>query len=293
MYGSERLLERPLDVYENLCREYGFDFSKDEESVTLCGKLSSGNYKIRGDISSQFITGMILALIYLGGNSSIEIIPPFESRSYINLTISALDSFGADVSFTDENKIDIKASEMKAFSGKIEGDYSNAAFLEAFNRIGSEIEIGNLSPESLQGDKIYTEYFDRICGGTPRLNISDCPDLGPVLFALAALKNGATFTGTERLKAKESDRGAAMHEELSKLGGGLVFGDNEITVPKQELRYNGQSLCGHNDHRIVMALSVILSAVGGTLEGAEAVNKSYPSFFEEIVRLNAKVELKQ
>ena len=112
-----------------------------------------------------------------------------------------------------------------------------------------------------------------------------------MLFALASLKNGATFIGTNRLKAKESDRGAAMHSELLKLGGGLVFGDNTITVPKQQLSYNGQALYGHNDHRIVMALSVILSKIGGTVAGVEAVKKSYPNFFEDIKQLGANVEL--
>ncbi|MEE0840073.1 MAG: 3-phosphoshikimate 1-carboxyvinyltransferase, partial [Acutalibacteraceae bacterium] len=121
---------------------------------------------------------------------------------------------------------------------------------------------------------------------------SDCPDLGPILFALAALKNGATFTGTDRLKAKESDRGMAMHEELKKLGGGLVFGDNMITVPKQELKYNGSILDGHNDHRIVMAMSVVLSKIGGEISGIEAVRKSYPKFFEDIKMIGAKVEIR-
>ena len=291
LFGSERLLERPLGVYEELCRERGFTFNKDKNSVTLCGNLESGSYKIRGDISSQFITGLILALVYLGKDSSIEILPPFESRSYIDLTVSALCSFGADVAFTDEYKIEIKASKMHAFSGKIEGDYSNAAFLDAFNHIGSEIKIGNLNPNSLQGDRVYADYFEKLSNGTPTLDISNCPDLGPVLFALAALKNGATFTGTDRLKAKESDRGVAMHEELSKLAGGLLFGDNTITVPKQELRYNGYVLDGHNDHRIVMAMSVILSKTGGSINGAEAIKKSYPGFFEDIKQLGAEVEL--
>ncbi len=291
MHGSERLLERPLGVYEELCRENGFTFEKDKNSVTLCGSLKSGNYKIRGDISSQFITGLILALVYLGKDSSIEILPPFESRSYINLTVSALKSFGADVAIKDKYRIEIKTFKMRNFSGRIEGDYSNAAFLDAFNHIGSEIHVGNLNPDSLQGDKVYADYFKKICTGTPTLDISDCPDLGPVLFALAALKNGAAFTGTDRLKAKESDRGAAMHEELSKLGGGLIFGDNKIIVPKQELRYQGEILDGHNDHRIVMAMSVILSKSGGSIKGAEAIKKSYPGFFEDIRQLGAEVTL--
>ncbi|MBE6680805.1 MAG: 3-phosphoshikimate 1-carboxyvinyltransferase [Ruminococcaceae bacterium] len=289
--GSERLFERPLGIYEELCHEKGFTFKKDKNSVTVCGNLQSGTYKIHGNISSQFITGLIFALVYLGKDSCIEIIPPFESASYINLTISALKSFGADVELTDKYTIVIKASEMNGFSGKIEGDYSNAAFLDAFNHIGSQIEIGNLCPDSLQGDKVYGKYFEMISDGTPTLDISDCPDLGPVLFALAALKNGAVFTGTDRLKAKESDRGAAMHAELSKLGKGLVFGDNTITVPKQSLEYRGIPIDGHNDHRIVMAMSVILTKTGGVLNGTQAVRKSYPSFFEEIIRLGAEVEL--
>lgn len=290
--GSTRLFERPLDVYERLCNEKGFTFRKGTNSVTLCGKLESGSYKIRGDISSQFITGLIFALVYLGGDSSIEIIPPFESRSYINLTISSLKSFGTDVAFTDEYTIAIKKSKMHAYSGKIEGDYSNAAFLDAFNYIGSEIEIQNLNTDSLQGDKVYADYFDQISKGVPTLDISDCPDLGPVLFALASLKNGAVFTGTDRLKAKESDRGMAMHKELKKLGGGLVFGDNMITVPKQELKFNGIIIDGHNDHRIVMAMSVILSKIGGEITGVEAVKKSYPGFFDDIRKLRAEVALR-
>lgn len=290
--GSSRLLERPLDVYEELCDEYHFSFQNNANAVTLCGKLQSGNYKIRGDISSQFITGLIFALVYLGEESTIEILPPFESRSYVNLTLSALRSFGADVEFTDEYHIKIKIADMHSFSGKIEGDYSNAAFLDAFNYIGSDVNVHNLKKDSLQGDRVYAEFFEELAAGTPTLDLSDCPDLGPVLFALAALKNGAVFTGTDRLKAKESDRGRAMHEELGKMGGGLIFGDNCITVPKQELKDRGIVLNGHNDHRIVMAMSLVLSKAGGQIDGIEAVRKSYPTFFEDIKELGAEVEIK-
>ena len=293
LQGSERLFERPLDVYEDICRDKGFLFRKGPNSVTLCGRPAGGNYRIRGDVSSQFITGLLFALVYLGEDATVEILPPFESRSYIGLTLSALRSFGADVTFTDTYRIRVKASEMHGFSGQIEGDYSNAAFLDAFNRLGSDIRILNLNPDSLQGDRVYADYFRRLEDGTPTLDLSDCPDLGPVLFALAALKNGATFTGTARLRAKESDRGAAMEEELSKLGGRLIIGDNTVTVPGQTLRYRGEALRGHNDHRIVMALSVILSQTGGEIQGVEAVRKSYPGFFENIRRLGAEVELSE
>lgn len=290
LQGSSRLFERPLDVYEKLCADNGFEFKKNENSVTLYGNLKSGRYEIRGDISSQFITGLIFALVYLEEDSSIKIIPPFESMSYINLTLSALKSFGADIEFEDEFNIKIKKSRLHSFSGSVEGDYSNAAFLDAFNYIGSDVVINNLKPESLQGDKIYKEYFEKISNGTPTLDISDCPDLGPVLIALASLRNGAILTGTDRLKVKESDRGQVMHEELKKLGGGLIFGENKITVPEQSL-HQSTKLDGHNDHRIVMALSVILSQLGGEIDGAQAVRKSYPAFFEDIKKLGAEVKL--
>ena len=290
--GSQRLLERPLSIYETLCCEKGFEFQKDADSVTVCGKLQSGTYELRGDVSSQFITGLIFALLHLGKDASIHIIPPFESRSYINLTISALKSFGANVGFVDEYTIEVKKSQMHSYSGKIEGDYSNAAFLDAFNYIGSDVRVDNLNPESLQGDRVYREYFNSLSEEMPTLDISDCPDLGPILFALASMKNGAVFTGTERLKAKESDRGMAMHEELTKLGGGLIFGNNTITVPKQVLHYSGKPLSGHNDHRIVMAMSVVLSKTGGAIDGIEAIRKSYPGFFEDIKRMGAEVDIK-
>jgi len=297
LQGSERLMERPLGVYGDLCREKGFFFEKGRNQVTVCGSLEGGTYRIRGDVSSQFITGLIFALVYRNDGAVIEIIPPFESRSYINLTVSALQAFGADVGFTGEYKIEIRKAQLHGWSGPVEGDYSNGAFLDAFNHIGSHVEVENLKEDSLQGDRVYRDFFQKIeeaeADKLPVMDISDCPDLGPVLFALAALKNGAVFTGTDRLKAKESDRGMAMDAELRKLGGGLVFGDNTIRVPKQNLQYKGEVLSGHNDHRIVMALSVILSQTGGCIDGAEAVRKSYPGFFADIKGLGAKVEIFQ
>ena len=291
--GSERLFQRPLDVYEDLCRDCGFTFHKDTHGLTLCGELKSGAYRLRGDVSSQFISGLLFALVWLGEDATLAITPPFESRPYVDLTLSALSAFGACVSFAEEHAIAVHTATLHGFSGGVEGDYSNAAFLSAFNCVGGAVRVENLHPHSLQGDRVYADYFERLCGGCPTLDISDCPDLGPVLFAVAALKHGATFIGTDRLKDKESDRGAAMHAELQKLGGGLVVGDNTITVPPQTLRYGGVPLWGHNDHRIVMALSVVLSAIGGTLEGAEAVRKSYPHFFEDMTKLGATLEVSE
>ena len=290
--ASPRLMQRPLDVYEQICDENGFLFEKETDSLKVLGSLVTKNYKVRGDISSQFITGLIFALVYLNKDCEIEIIPPFESRPYIDMTIDALKTFGADIGFSGDYTIFIKTSDMKPVLAKVEGDYSNAAFLDAFNYIGSDVTVSNLKAGSLQGDKVYKEYFNLIDKGVPTLDISDCVDLGPILIALASVKNGAILTGTDRLKAKESDRGAAMHNELTKLGGGLVFGDNTITVPKQDLEYKGEPVDSCNDHRIVMAMSLILSKLGGQIERAEAVSKSYPGFFNDIKTLGAKVEIK-
>jgi len=291
LQGSKRLLERPLGIYEDLCLKNGFTFQRDEYAVTVCGSLTSGDYTLRGDVSSQFITGLLFALVYRNESATIRVLPPFESRPYIKLTISALRAFGADVCFSDDLTVSVCPSRLHGYSGKVEGDYSNAAFLDAFNHLGSAVKIENLNCDSLQGDRVYSDLFCKLSSGSHTIDISDWPDLGPILFALAAMKHGAIFTGTDRLKAKESDRGLAMHQELEKLGGGLIFGDNTITVPRQTLAYKGNRINGHNDHRIVMAMSVILSTLGGTIEGIQAVRKSYPGFFDDIKKLGAEVEI--
>lgn len=288
--GSDRLLKRPLDVYEELCRDQGFVFHKNEGTLSVCGRLDGGVYQVRGEVSSQFISGLIFALVFIGKKAAIQIVPPFVSRPYVDLTLSVLEEYGAKAFFSDPHTIAIYPSILHGYDGRIEGDLSNAAFLDAFNWLGSQVTVGNLNPNSLQGDRVYRRYFQQIAEGVPALDISDCPDLGPILFALAAMKNGATFTGTDRLKAKESNRIASMQEELQKLGGRLIVGEDTVTIPKQTLRYRGETLDGHNDHRIVMALSVILSVIGGDIVGVEAVKKSYPDFFEDIQRLGAHVE---
>ena len=148
----------------------------------------------------------------------------------MNLTLSALKAFGADVEFVGEYRIEIRKSKMHACAGRIEGDYSNAAFLDAFNHIGSHVQVGNLKADSLQGDRVYRDYFRLISEGTPTLDISDCPDLGPILFAVAAVKGGGVFTGTKRLKIKESDRGEVMKAELSKFGAVIETKENETYI---------------------------------------------------------------
>jgi 3-phosphoshikimate 1-carboxyvinyltransferase len=195
------------------------------------------------------------------------------------------------VSFADPYKIEIKVAKLHSFSGKIEGDYSNAAFLDAFNHIGSEVTVGNLNPDSLQGDRVYRSYFEQISQGTPTLDISDCPDLAPVLFTLSAIFGGAVFNGTKRLKIKESDRGEVMKRELSKFGIELIINENSVEVVKGEIHPPKEILLSHNDHRVVMSLALLCSLYGGKIDGCEAVNKSFPDFFEKIKSLGIEVKL--
>ena len=290
--GSEKLLSRPLSVYKEIFEKQGIYFETTAEKITLGGKLKSGVFEIPGNISSQFITGLLFVLPLLEEESKIKLIPPVESRSYINLTIEALSVFGIEVEWKDENTLFIKGGQnYKAAEAKVEGDYSNTAFFEALNVLGSEIKITGLEPESLQGDKIYEKYFPLLEKGEKNIDISDCPDLGPILFAVAAAKNGGTFTGTKRLKIKESDRASAMAEELSKFGTKVTVNEDSVIIDASEFHAPAETLSGHNDHRIVMSCAVLSTLTGGKIEGAEASRKSLPDFFERLKKLGFEVTL--
>ncbi|MGN1081192.1 MAG: 3-phosphoshikimate 1-carboxyvinyltransferase, partial [Acutalibacteraceae bacterium] len=238
-----------------------------------------------------FISGLLFALPLLCGDSKICITPPIESRSYIDMTISALKSFNVEAVWQDENTIFVRGNQSyDANEVFVEGDYSNAAFFEALNIFGGSVEIGNLSPDSIQGDRVYSRYFEQLKRGTPTLHISDCPDLGPVLFAVASAKNGGVFSGTKRLKIKESDRGEAMAAELRKFGVSVTVYDDEIVVYPADFHAPDAELDGHNDHRIVMSEAVLLTLTGGVIDGAEAAAKSFPDFFERLSYLGIEVE---
>jgi 3-phosphoshikimate 1-carboxyvinyltransferase len=234
----------------------------------------------------------LFALPLLDGDSIIDIIPPIESCSYINLTIRALREFGVEVKWQDERTLFIKGNQKyKAGEVTVEGDYSNGAFFEALNYLGDDVRTEGLREESIQGDKVYREFFAMLDKGTPTLHLADCPDLGPVLFAMAAAKHGGVFTGTRRLRMKESDRGAAMAQELEKFGVSVRVEENTIVVYPAEFHPPQEILCGHNDHRIVMALAVLLTKTGGVIDGTEAVKKSMPDFFDKLKELGLDCEM--
>lgn len=289
--GAKRLFERPLSIYESICQEQGILFEKSENGLTVCGKLKSGNYRIRGDISSQFISGLLFALPLLDGISIIEIIGKFESESYIDLTLQVLSEFGIKITRVGSRFIILGNQRYQSRDYTVEGDCSNAAFLQALDFIGGKVTVEGISENTLQGDRVYNKIFASLENGIREFDLSDCPDLAPILFAVSAVKGGAAFTGTARLKIKESDRSEAMAQELKKLGIEVEVGENHVRVGSSPLKSPTEALCGHNDHRIVMALAVLCTLVGGEIEGAEAVAKSYPDFFDVIKKLKIGLEI--
>lgn len=289
--GSKRLMERPLGIYKTICEERGLLFSQDETSLMVKGPLKPGNFKMAGNVSSQFISGLLFALPLLDGDSVLTITPPIESRSYIDMTISALAMFGVEVFWQDEKTIEIKGKQQYSCDETwVEGDYSNAAFFEALNVFGGDVKIENLPENSIQGDRVYGKMFEQLKRGTPALDISDCPDLAPILFAVAAAENGAVFSGTRRLKIKESSRADVMAQELSKFGVSSSVYDDEVVIYPIDFRRPDRELDGHNDHRIVMAEAILLTLTGGTIDGAEAVTKSFPDFFDKLKSLGIEVK---
>lgn len=290
--GTPRLLERGVGIYEQLLGDKGIEIKKDSGGIEFSGALTAGEYVLRGDVSSQFITGLLFALPLLDGDSVIKILPPVESRAYIDITAAALGSFGIKIAEHKKNTFAVPGGQRYAAGDKtVEGDWSNAAALEAFNLIGGKVNVNGLNENSIQGDRVCLEYFRELAKPGAELDISNCPDLGPVLFALAAaLGNGARFTGTRRLRIKESDRAAVMAQELEAFGIETELHENSVTIKPGKISAPDRELSSHNDHRIVMALTLLCSITGGVIDGAQAVRKSYPNYFDALKNLGLEAE---
>lgn len=285
-----RLPERPLTVYREIADREGLLLQREGGVITASGRLCGGEYTVRGDISSQFITGLLFALPFTGVGSVIHLLPPVESRSYLDLSLEALSRFGLTARYADELTITVPACDrLTPCSCRVEGDYSNAAFLDALTLLGHEVTVGGLSDESRQGDRVYRKHFAALRDGAPTISLADCPDLGPILMAMASALHGARFVDTGRLRLKESDRGVVMAAELRKFGARIQLAEEEITVLPSVLHSPTEEIDGHNDHRIVMAAATLLTRYGGVIRGYEAVKKSYPDYFTTLKSLGCEV----
>ena len=282
-----RLPQRPLSpLWEEMERK-GCQLSHPTENTLRCqGKLRSGNYRIRGDVSSQFITGLLLALSRVSGSSTVEALGTLESKPYVDMTLQAMKIFGVAC----EN-FQIHGGQTFHSPGTVivEGDWSNAAFFLAAGALGSQIQMLGLDLKSAQGDKAVFHLLSDLEQQTT-ISAKDIPDLIPILSVIAAAKRGAIFTDIARLRLKESDRIASTIAMLRALGGKAEATDNTLTVYPSD--FTGGMVDPMNDHRIAMsaAIAAIVCKEDVTIRNAECVSKSYPKFFEEYRRLGGNYE---
>ncbi len=307
--GHNRLVKRPLDIYYDLFDKQGIKYSHPEDSylpLELEGKLKSGVYEVRGDVSSQFITGLLFTLPLLDGDSQIVITTKLESKGYIDLTLDILSLFGIEIDF-NESIINIKGNqEYKATNYRVEGDFSQAAFFLLANMLGNDITLEGLNLNSYQGDKKILSDIEAFGGrievqgnklkAIPTslrpadISFAQSPDLGPALTVLASTILGKSrFYDAARLRIKECDRITAMRLELEKLGG--IIEEFESGMDIYGTTLHGGEVMSHNDHRVVMSLTMLSTIINEDLviKGAEAINKSYPDFFEVFKSLGGNI----
>lgn len=287
--GTEKLISRGISVYEEICKSQQIEVIKEKDQIILNGVLKPDTFNIPGNISSQFISGLLFALPLLNEDSYINITTDLESANYIDMTLDVLQDAGIEVVNFDNRFIVKGSQEYKEINQKVEGDYSNAAFLDAFNYLEGNVNLTGLKENSMQGDKVYKKYFNLLSKGFSEIDLKNAIDLGPILFTFASIFHGGHFINTNRLTIKESNRIKDLEEELNKFGITLELPNNEVIIKKQEINAPTEVLDGHNDHRIIMALSVLLSITGGKIKGEDAVSKSYPNFFNDLKELGIEV----
>lgn len=280
-----RLPKRPLSPLWEELERMGCSLSRPTENTLRCrGQLRSGNFTIAGDVSSQFISGLLFACALLPGKGGVTVTGKLESAPYVAMTQAALAAFGV-------------SSQGYAVSGSlhspgrmpVEGDWSNAAFFLAANALGSQVEVRGLSPDSPQGDRAAAALLTAL-EENARVSASDVPDLVPILAVVAGGKRGAVFQDVRRLRLKESDRVQTVAGMLERLGIFVETGENHLTVHPGA--YRGGTVDAAGDHRIAMAAAIAATVCRSdvTVLGAECVEKSYPQFWAEYRRLGGNYE---
>ena len=314
--GKGKLVDRPLVSYYRIFDKQGI-FYKNENGklpLTVNGKLNAGNYEIDGNISSQFITGLLYALPLLDGDSKLTINKNLESKGYIDLTLEILKLAGIEIVNNDYKSFDIKGNQIyKPFDYTVEGDYSQVAFWIVAGIISAnkdnEMKCLHVNKNSLQGDREIIEIVERMGAnieifddyvivkpsktkGTV-IDISQCPDIGPILTVLGALSEGETrIINGERLRIKESDRITSIKTELNKLGANVAEEGDSLIIQGVEGFKGGVTVSAWNDHRIAMSLAIASTRCEKEiiLEEAESVRKSYPHFWDDFVKMGGEIE---
>lgn len=291
--GHGRLLERPMEPYEALFREKGLFYEATPQAITVRGRLEPGTYTLPGNVSSQFITGLLFALPLLEGDSMLLLTTELESAAYVDMTVDALARFGVNV-WPVERGWHIPGNQRyQPHDMAAEGDWSQAGFYYAARGLGNPVTLLGMDEQSCQGDKIIQSYTERLSQpGTVTLDVSQCPDLAPALAVFAALRAGDVthLVGGARLRMKESDRIDTITTELNRLGADLRAFPDAMTIHGVS-RLHGGETDSHNDHRIAMMLAIAATRAADPviIHGAESVSKSYPSFWEHYVALGGQI----
>ena len=284
--GRGRLPSRPNAALTLVLRAHGANIDRDALPIAVSGKLCGGEWELPGDISSQYVTGLLFALPLLREDSEITLTTPLQSADYVEMTLDALKTFGIVIEKREQGYI-VPGGQRYISSGDmtIEGDWSAAAFWFAANALGSDIDVAGVSKDSAQGDRAVLELL-----GQPEIDATHVPDLVPALAAVAAALPGrTTITGAARLRLKESDRLKAVADMVNALGGHVEVTADGLIIDGGAV--HGGTVDGCNDHRIVMAAAILATVADGpvTIIGAEAVSKSYPDFFEHLKEMNGSV----
>lgn len=305
MHG--RLPQRPLSPLYEQMEQNGCSFEKKDNYIIISGKLKAADYEIEGNISSQFVTGLLFSLPLIKGKSKVVIKNKFESYSYVLMTLAVLKDFGIEYSF-ENNEFALTKNCYHSNDCTVEGDWSNAAFWLCAGALSEqEIKVTNLNFNSTQGDKKIIDILKDFGADVKvdsnsatikksilkgiTVNASDIPDLVPIICVVASVANGiTTITNAERLRIKESDRIKSVVEMIKNVGG-------DINETADGMIINGCALKGgvvnsFNDHRIVMSAAVLSSICENLVEiiDSQVVNKSYPMFFEDFKKLNGNVK---
>lgn len=314
--GKGRLPERPIGELVECLKSSGVEFSSQTLPLSTKGKLKAGKYYITGKVSSQYISGLLMALAVCEGESEIILTSHLESKSYVDMTVKSLKLFGTEI-FESETGYKIFGRKKLTSPKKVfaDGDWSNSAFWLSSGAISEKIAVTGLDMASPQGDKkiisdleafgakVFVEKtVERVENSTitvkkdklsgTEIELSDTPDLLPILAVVASFCDNTTvFKGAKRLKLKESDRLLAVEKMINSLGGeAKAYDDGVIVYPK---KLTGGTVNGFNDHRIVMAAAIGASCCEKetVITDAQAVRKSYPEFFEDFKALGGRFDV--
>ncbi|WP_297420016.1 3-phosphoshikimate 1-carboxyvinyltransferase [Clostridium sp.] len=306
--GRGNLGKRPLDTYYNIFDEQNIKYSYKEGILDLKteGKLKAGEFKIKGNISSQFITGLLFTLPLLDGDSKIVITTEMESKGYIDLTLSAIKDFGVEIINNNYQEFIIRGNQTyKSRDYRVEGDYSQSAFFFCADALSNNVVLNDLNLDSLQGDKEVIDILERMglkitsknngligkVDGNLKATIIDgsqCPDIIPVVSLVAALSEGTTeVINAGRLRIKECDRLAAVTSELNKLGAKITEKEDGLVIEGVKELKGGVEVWSHKDHRIAMTIAIASTMCNESiiLKDYECVSKSYPEFWDDFKNL--------